>query len=191
MPTQLHALLIGCLLWVLYPLWLAAGAVDYLCHRRTRLEQTSGATESIFHIAQFLLLLVFMALATLLRISAGVLAAMAAAVAMHSAITLADVAYTYPRRRIPAIEQWVHGFMDVLPPVAWMLLALLNWDAITRAGSWRDWDRSATSTTSAALFLGSYAVLAGVPIFEEFLRCLHAQRSRNSTATELRPARRL
>ena len=47
----------GLLLWVLYPLWLLAGAIDYVCHRRTNIEHTSGATESLLHLAQFAALL--------------------------------------------------------------------------------------------------------------------------------------
>jgi hypothetical protein len=41
------------LLYFLYPLWLVVGVADYLCHRLTRIEHTSGLPESMFHLAQF------------------------------------------------------------------------------------------------------------------------------------------
>jgi hypothetical protein len=50
---QYSSLLIGLLIGVLYPLWLLAGCIDYFCHRRTSIEQTSGIGECGFHVAQF------------------------------------------------------------------------------------------------------------------------------------------
>ena len=40
-----HELLTGILLYGVLPLWVAAGFADYLCHRRTRIEATSGIVE--------------------------------------------------------------------------------------------------------------------------------------------------
>ncbi|MGZ3585148.1 MAG: hypothetical protein ACXVCT_20590 [Ktedonobacterales bacterium] len=37
------------LLYVVLPTWLAAGFADYLFHRRTKIEQTSGPRESLIH----------------------------------------------------------------------------------------------------------------------------------------------
>ena len=64
-----RALGLNFLAWVLYPLWLAAGAADYLCHRRTHIERTSGAVESWLHVAQFLSIAALLALATLFAVT--------------------------------------------------------------------------------------------------------------------------
>jgi hypothetical protein len=38
------------LLYFVVPLWTAAGAADWLCHRRGRIEETSGIAESLLHL---------------------------------------------------------------------------------------------------------------------------------------------
>ena len=42
-------LLINFLLFVLLPIWGIAGFCDWLCHRATRIESTSGLKESLMH----------------------------------------------------------------------------------------------------------------------------------------------
>ena len=41
------------LLYFILPLWLAAGFADYLCHRRSGIEHTSGYRESLIHLLLF------------------------------------------------------------------------------------------------------------------------------------------
>src|SRR5687768_2139549 len=66
--TMSESQLSGWLLnFILLPLWLAAGLVDYFCHRRTHIELTSGATESWLHLAQFGSLAAAMAVVLLLQ----------------------------------------------------------------------------------------------------------------------------
>lgn len=113
-----QALLKALLLWGIYPLWLLAGAGDYLCHRRTDIEHSSGSGESWFHLLQFLTLLVAFGAALLLEQNAVVFGVMVFAVLTHSVLAHMDVSYTDGRRYISPLEQHIHGFMDVLPLVA-------------------------------------------------------------------------
>jgi hypothetical protein len=158
------------LVWGLYPAWLLAGAGDYLCHRRTEIERTSGVTESWLHVMQFGCLAVAFAGAVLLQISAAVFALLVALVIAHSFLSYIDVRYTDGRRRISPIEQSIHGFMDVLPLVAVALLAVLHWQAI-RAGS-TAFALQAGLDMQRVLLWSSFAVLAGLPVLEELLRGL-------------------
>jgi hypothetical protein len=41
------------LLYFILPLWLAAGFADYLCHRASNIELTSGYKESLIHLLMF------------------------------------------------------------------------------------------------------------------------------------------
>ena len=41
------------LMYFILPLWLAAGFADYLCHRASHIEATSGPKESALHLLQF------------------------------------------------------------------------------------------------------------------------------------------
>jgi hypothetical protein len=176
------------LLWGLYPAWLLAGACDYLCHRRTDIAHTTGAAESWLHLAQFISLAVVFACAVLLQINAAVYAAMVAFVFMHSVISFVDVSYTDGRRRIPPIEQFAHGLMDVLPLVAVAMLGVEHWreirtgpNAIVLAGP---------VSGRHLLTLSSFVLLAGVPIFEELWRTSradHALRHRRSIVTPASP----
>lgn len=158
------------LIWGIYPAWLLAGAGDYLCHRTTDIERTSGATESWLHVAQFVCLAVAFACAVLLQISAAVFVVLVALVVTHSFLSYIDVRYTYGRRRILPIEQSIHGFMDVLPLVAVAMLGVQHWQQI-RVGS-TAFALQAAVDMEPVLLLSSFALLAGLPVFEELLRGL-------------------
>jgi hypothetical protein len=158
------------LVWGIYPAWLLAGAGDYLCHRRTDIERTSGVTESWLHVMQFVCLAVAFACAVLLQISAAVFVVLVALVIAHSFLSYIDVRYTDGRRRISPIEQSVHGFMDVLPLVAVAVLGVQHWQEI-RVGS-TAFALQAALDTQRVLLLASFAVLAGLPVLEELLRGL-------------------
>jgi hypothetical protein len=40
------------LMYFVLPLWLAVGFADYLCHRASHIESTSGPKESLLHLLQ-------------------------------------------------------------------------------------------------------------------------------------------
>jgi hypothetical protein len=160
------------LIWGIYPAWLLAGAADYLCHRKTDIERTSGATESWLHVTQFVCLAVAFACAVLLQISAAVFVVLVALVVAHSCLSYIDVRYTDGRRRILPIEQSIHGFMDVLPLVAVAVLGVQQWQEI-RAGS-MTFALHPSMDLPRVLLLSSFAVLAGLPVLEELLRTLRS-----------------
>src|SRR4051794_38581293 len=37
------------MLYIVFPLWLLVGVLDYAAHRKSRIEETAGTTESIIH----------------------------------------------------------------------------------------------------------------------------------------------
>src|SRR3954469_23859099 len=86
------------LMYVVFPLWVAAGLADWACHRRTRIESTSGLKENLYH----WLLLAQMGAATLavglFEINAAVLLLVFAAYLAHELTTWVELHYTVPRR---------------------------------------------------------------------------------------------
>jgi hypothetical protein len=66
------------LMYFVLPLWLAAGFADYLCHRATHIEKTSGWRESVLHLAQFAEMAVPVLAALFLEITSGVILMMMA-----------------------------------------------------------------------------------------------------------------
>lgn len=168
---QLRTLLGEFLAIVLYPLWLLGGAGDYFCHRRTHIEETSGTTEAWFHLAQFATIGVIFVSAVVLEITLAVIVLMLAALIAHTVLSFIDVSYTMKHRHISTLEQHVHGLMDVIPIVAVGLLAVLHWDQLAWAEPrpFRLKDEPLSQLHIAGL-LGSFAVLAGTPVIEEWLR---------------------
>jgi hypothetical protein len=160
------------------PLWVAAGVVDWACHRRTRIEHTSGLPENIFH---WILLAeggVALLAAALLEINAAVLLLVLAAFVVHELTTYVELRYTAPRRAIRPFEQMVHSFMELLPLVLLALLAVIAWDQVTAF-----FDRSAPDFSLHAkerpwprgyLLGAALAVLMlnVLPLAEETWRCV-------------------
>jgi len=164
------ALLEGLLVWALYPLWLVAGFIDYVFHRRTRIDRTSGPPEAWLHVAQFAVLGIAAAAVAGLHMNRLTFALLTVCVAAHSAFAYADVAFTDGRRYIAPLEQQVHGYMEVLPVAALAILAVLHWESLS-IPDWT-WRAKPAPGPGAWALVGSYLVLAGLPVVEELLRCL-------------------
>ena len=124
----------GLLWWLLgalvLPLWLLSGLTDYICHARTDIAHTSGTHESLLHLLQTVEigapLLVFL----FFQVDALVLVLMAAGVVAHTATSWSDLRYADRLRRITPFEQYVHSFLNVLPWIAFALVALLHWPVV-------------------------------------------------------------
>ena len=118
----------GFLLWFLLPVWVLAGIGDYLCHRRTAIERTSGLRESSLHVLQAIEIAIPLLAGLFLQINALVLCLMIGGVLTHSLTALWDGLYTAPRRPISAIEQHIHSHLEWAPIAAVLLVVLLHWD---------------------------------------------------------------
>ena len=129
MTAQMMAGLL--LAYVIYPLWIAAGAADLYCHRRTRLAVTSGVIESALHLLQLSLIGAATLLVIFIEVTKVTLLILAILVALHSYVSFRDVAYTDQRRRITPFEQHVHAYLEVLPSAALLALAVAEWPTIT------------------------------------------------------------
>jgi hypothetical protein len=116
--------LLGC---VVLPLWLASGVADYACHARTDLAHTSGVRESSMHLLQTAEIGVPMLGYLFLAHTPLLFSLLVAGVALHTLTAYVDVRYSAPRRRIPVFEQFVHGFLTVLPMMALAIVAILDW----------------------------------------------------------------
>ena len=116
--------LLGC---VVFPLWLASGVADYACHARTDLAHTSGVRESAMHLLQTLEIGMPMLGYLLLAHTPLLLSLLVAGVVLHTLTAYVDVRYSAPRRHIPVFEQFVHGFLTVLPMTALAIVAMLEW----------------------------------------------------------------
>jgi hypothetical protein len=132
-----------------------------------------------------------MILALMFQITVLTVLLMALALVAHTVLSYVDVSFTLPRRHISAFEQHVHGFLEVIPIIAVCLLVILNWEILTLGNSngllirLKD---EPLQREQALLLLGSYFVLAGVPVLEELLRTRRAEMKRTATAMRTVPS---
>jgi hypothetical protein len=153
----------------LLPAWLAAGAADWWCHRRSCIERTSGPRESMFHLLLFLEIAVPAIMALWLEINAALLVVMAAGILAHLVTSWWDTTYAQPRRRITAFEHSVHSWLELLPLFALLLICLLHWPQVT-APEWQFVAREQpTSAIWRTVVLTGFAAALAF-ILEESLR---------------------
>src|SRR5947209_16158443 len=76
------------LLYFTVPLWVVAGSLDYFWHRRTKIETTSGTTESTIHALMMTEAGIPMLLGLLLEINSGVILLMMVAFLAHAATAI-------------------------------------------------------------------------------------------------------
>jgi hypothetical protein len=167
-----HGALLISVLFLLAP-WMLAGLGDWLCHRHSLIERTSGPRESALHLLLYLLIAVPAGLVLFLEVNAMLLLFMTGCVLAHAAASWWDSGFAQSRRHISALEQQVHGYQDMLPLFALTLVLVLNWSALLRP----DWGWSLRlEPLPAAWIWGVLLALAAglLLVLEELWRCLRS-----------------
>ena len=168
---------------VLYPLWLIAGFLDYVLHRRTHIERTSGLRENLFHWLLFAEAGVALGGVAMLEVNAALLLLVGASFLVHELTTFIELRYTVPRREVGPLEQMIHSFMEILPLLLLALLAVMAWDQAPALseGDWADFALRATSTPWPPAYLlavaGAVLALNVLPLAEEAWRCLQRKQA--------------
>ncbi|RNF83306.1 hypothetical protein [Montanilutibacter psychrotolerans] len=155
------------LAYVVYLVWLAAGGLDFVCHRRTRLAYTSGVHESSLHLVQLALIGAGVLLWLTVAITLPVLCVLSSIVIAHAVVGYLDTRQAYARRDIRPIEQHLHSVLDIAP------IAALCWAASGMQADSMSWSAIELRTPPASpnLWLGVLVpavVLCGVPALLEF-----------------------
>jgi len=171
-------LLRGFLTQVIVPCWSLAGAVDWIFHRRTKIEEHAGTHESLTHVLMANEGAIGILAAILFETDLAVVGLTFAAAALHEATVFWDVSYASERRDVSQLEQHTHAFMEVLPFVVALYATYLYVDKERTAKSGeapsdRGWFRLNAEPLSAPSATGLIAsmVLGVVPYVEEFVRC--------------------
>jgi hypothetical protein len=116
------------LLFIVMPIWLLVGVLDWWCHRTSSIETTSGVTETIIHLLMLAEGGIAVLLGLFLEINGLVLALLLAAFIAHEITSYWDLSYAAPRRNVRPFEQRVHDYLAVVPFVALSLVFVLHWD---------------------------------------------------------------
>jgi hypothetical protein len=166
------------LMYLVLPLWIAAGLWDWWCHRRTSIETTSGLRESVFHLVLFTQMGVGGLAAMLLEVNFGLLALLAAIFLLHEFTTWLELRFVSRRREIRPVEQMVHSFMELLPLAAVLLMVTLLRDAPGWALRLKEDPLPATYLAGACAAIALFNLF---PLLEEAGRCWRAGRLSPST----------
>jgi hypothetical protein len=118
--------------YVLFPIWLVAGVLDYWLHQRTNIAATAGPRESRLHLAQTLQVGIPVLIVLFLELNLLTLAVLVAAAVAHTITSYWDIRYASQRRTILPLEQVVHAFMLTLPIFVPALLLIMHWPAVDR-----------------------------------------------------------
>ena len=118
---------VSVLLYFILPLWLAAGFADYLCHRASNIELTSGYKESLLHLLMFCEVGVPLLAAIFFEINALVIATMIVGFIAHQLTALWDTSFANDKRRVTPVEQQIHSFLELLPLAAMLIVIILHW----------------------------------------------------------------
>ena len=164
------------------PVWLAAGFLDYVWHRRTRIESTSGIQESLMHTLMMFEAAPAVLSPLLLEVNAGVLTEMAFFAVAHELTVLWDLWFTSPRRTIPAGEQVIHTFLEAPPFVVTAVAIATHWEqflSLLRRGRTRAHfdlrlQRPSLSTASMVRLVLAMALFGALPHADELRRCFQA-----------------
>jgi hypothetical protein len=179
-PADIESVTVRYLMYVLLPAWFVPGIADYVMHRRTRIERTSGLGESAIHALMMAEISVPLMLTLLCEVNPLLLGISTAAAGVHEATAIWDVrAAVDGGREVRPAEQHIHSFLESLPFMAMSALLCLHWDQV--AGAWRGkpgpaaWRLRLRRKRLPAVYLAG--VLAGVtgliaaPYAEELWRC--------------------
>ncbi len=156
------------------------GILDYVCHRRTRIERTSGTHESLTHLLMTAVSGVPVLLSLTFEMTPSVALVAVASVLAHEAIVIWDVAYAAPLRAIPPNEQHVHSFLEVLPFT--MLALSVSADPTAFRDIARGWPLQFTRRRRPPSFpyfalLATLATISTAAYAEEFVRCYRVDRT--------------
>lgn len=174
------------LAYVIFPLWVAAGFADWVCHVRTGIALTSGLKENLLHWLMFIEVGAGIAAVALLQINAAVLLLVLAVFVLHELTVYWDLSYSTLIRDVGPFEQMVHSFLEILPLMA---LALLM---VSAAGEGPpDWSLRLKAQPlpgnyllAALLLIGAFNVL---PLMQETYSCIRGRRRRIRARVRVSP----
>ncbi|MBZ9814414.1 diguanylate cyclase [Mesorhizobium sp. CA7] len=174
------------LMYFILPVWLVAGFADWLCHRATHIESTTGAKESLIHLLMFAEVGIPLLAAMFLEVNALVIAVMIVTFFIHEATAIWDVRYAITARTVSPVEQHVHSFLEMIPLMGLVIVVALHWGqflALFGAGTEKarfdlTWKEQQLPVIYIAVVMIVIVLFELLPYVEEFFRGLRANSGR-------------
>ena len=167
------------LLYFVLPVWYVAGFADWICHRRTHIERTSGIKESLIHALMFAESGAGLLPGIYLQVNSLVIAIMAVMFLMHHATAYCDISYAVTARKITTVEHMVHSFLEIIPLMALASVIALNWGqflALFGLGAEQisfaiEWKKRPLGTSYVVWTVAVIFFFEFIPYAEEVARC--------------------
>jgi hypothetical protein len=172
-------------MYIIMPIWSLSGFLDWLWHRQTRIETTSGVKESLMHLLMMAAAGAPILTGLFLEMNAGTLALMGAGWLAREMTVVWDVNYTISRRTIFPREQHTHGYMQTIPfdIIATMVclhpekfLSLLG-TGPEKAEFKLRFRKPPVPLKDFVAIVACMGLLSGLPHVEELRRCYRAKRA--------------
>ncbi len=173
------------LMYIIMPVWSLAGFLDWLWHRQTKIETTSGAKESVMHLLMMAEAGAPILTGLFLEMNAGALALMGAGWLAHEMTVAWDVKYTISRRKIFPREQHTHGYMQTIPfDIIATMVCLHPEQSLSLLGLGSEkpdfklrFRKPPVALKDFIAIVACMGLMSGLPHVEELWRCYRAQRS--------------
>ncbi|MBZ9761178.1 diguanylate cyclase [Mesorhizobium sp. CA8] len=174
------------LMYFVLPVWLIAGFADWLCHRATHIESTTGAKESLIHLLMFAEVGIPLLAAMFLEIDALIIAVMMIAFLIHEATAIWDVRYATTARTVTPIEQHVHSFLEMIPLMGLVGVVSLHWGQFLALFGFGPesarfelaWKQQQLPVAYIAAVMTTILLFELLPYLEEFFRGLRTNAGR-------------
>ena len=170
------------LMYIVLPVWVLAGFVDYCCHRATHVECANGIKETTLHWLMLGEVGVPILAAIFLKIDALLLALMIVCLVAHEVTGYVDLKLAMATRNVTAFEHQIHSVLEMMPLTALLLLAILHWpqaEALFGMGpAPADFSLELKEPPPWGALIPpaiAFLVLAIIPYAEEFVRGLRAE----------------
>lgn len=172
-------------MYAVMPVWSLVGFLDWLWHRQTKIETTSGTKESVMHLLMMVEAGIPILTGLFLEMNAGALALMSAGWLAHELTVAWDVSYTISRRPIYPREQQTHGYMQTIPFNVVVTLACLHPEqflVLFGLGPEKPdfklrFRKPPVPLKDFAAIVACMGLVSGLPHLEELWRCYRAQQS--------------
>src|SRR5260221_580326 len=162
-------------IYVLFPIWLIVGFLDFLQHRKTNISETSGLTESISH--QLLLLSMGPAIlcGLFLEINKMALLLMIVCLVIHQILVYVDIWFARNYHRdIQPIERIYHIYIVMISVALLSAILVLKWSELTLDSTWDlqfHWKAEPLPTGGIILAFALMAGLGIIPYSIELYSC--------------------
>ncbi len=185
--------LVNIILFVFLPIWCIAGYIDWYCHKKSKIEITTGLPESLLHSLMGVQCGVPIFLCLLFKVNALILLVCFASLIFHELVAFYDVRMATNKRHISILEMHVHAYLSTTPLFLVLMIVAINWGLVTRLiqsgvqGADQFTFIQSEYTFGNAYYLPVFSislfVLCVMPYIEELFRCVRSAVVRRGDAS--------